>query len=952
MNDRTVVPPLPAGAALLFGAVARPPYIEWNSMPPQSARLLSIDAGPVRASPDIVEVVVRGNFVGVVARSAHAAQQGVARLRLRWSGAGGNAAAAALVGTTVLGERGDPDALADGVAVVATYRWPLTPSANRGAWAIAECRDGALTVWAPIDAAAGLRAELAALVGLSVDQVVLACVAGPAACVEARHAAADAALLSQAVGRAVQVTLAPAQIRIDDGYALVCEVRATMGPDQRVAGYQMVTGATPPSAPPLALVLAGVGSPAAQVTAAAPGAMPPYAYPAVRITAAAIVGAAPVAYPEPGVAAAHVFAHESHLDALSVAAGIDPVTMRLTEIADARGRALVRQVAERAGWTGRSGRRQTSGVAPGRGFAYASVLDIDEQSQRSHAAWVVDVAVDLSTGDVTIARVVVGHDADESPVSVPKLNAADKLLEDAAMAEASRLTAEAPAYDAWDLRASERLPARAPDGDSQRHAAPVLRGGGTAMLPAAAAVANAIYDATGVRMREPPFSPERMRQALAGKNGRAALPKRGVLAGTAAATLALLAAAFPWRAPIAPAAAPPPGFYSAQTVERGRLVAAAGDCVVCHTAPNGQSNAGGLALDTPFGIIYSTNITPDPVAGIGAWSYVAFERAMREGLHRDGRRLYPAFPYTAFAKVSDGDMQSLYGYLMSQPAVAAKPPETRLAFPFSVRPLLAGWNLLFHRNEQFRPDPARSVEWNRGAYLAEGLGHCSACHTPRNALGAEKGGKSYLGGGVAEGWDAPSLTALSSAPLPWTTDELYRYLRDGYAPLHGPAAGPMAPVVEGLAELPDSDVMAIATYVASFGNAATPEALATQAMQLQQASQSAASRLTGSGADLFAGACAVCHQAGQGTAIFGVKVPLALNTNLHASRPDNLVQVLMHGVTTSASSQIGAMPAFADSLSDRQMTVLVEYLRQLYAPQQPAWSNVGATVTRIRAGSH
>jgi nicotinate dehydrogenase subunit B len=323
---------------------------------------------------------------------------------------------------------------------------------------------------------------------------------------------------------------------------------------------------------------------------------------------------------------------------------------------------------------------------------------------------------------------------------------------------------------------------------------------------------------------------------------------------------------------------------------------------------------------------------------------------MRDGVHRDGRRLYPAFPYTSFARVSDADLQSLYAYLMSQPAVAASPPSTRLDFPFSLRPLMAGWNLLFHRNEPFRPDPAKSVEWNRGAYLAEGLGHCSACHSPRNALGAERRGKAYLGGGQAEGWDAPALNTLSAAPLPWTRESLYRYLRDGYAPLHGPAAGPMAAVVDGLAPLPDSDVMAIATYVASFGPAASHDTLATEAAALQQRSQAAAARLTGAGADLFAGACAVCHQAGQGTAVFGEKVPLALNSNLHGARPDNLVQVLMHGVATSASSQVGAMPAFADSLSDRQMTTLVEYLRQLYAPDKPAWTDVAQTVERVRAG--
>jgi nicotinate dehydrogenase subunit B len=587
-------------------------------------------------------------------------------------------------------------------------------------------------------------------------------------------------------------------------------------------------------------------------------------------------------------------------------------------------------------------------VASGRGFAYVGVLDAGAGFGTGHAAWVVDVAVDLSTGDVAISRVVVGHDAAALDTGLP---ASSGLLEGAARAEASRLTAELPAFDGWDL--IRRLPAQPDDAlattGTRQETTTVLQGAGIAMLPAAAAVANAIYDATGIRMREPPFSAARLRSALAGAESKPARSARGLLAGAGAAVLATVAAVWPWRAPIAPVASPPAGFYSSQTLERGRLAAAAGDCVVCHTAPNGRPYAGGLALDTPFGTIYSTNITPDPQTGIGAWSYAAFERAMREGVHRDGRRLYPAFPYTAFARVGDADMQSLYAYLMAQPPVAAAPPETRLAFPFSMRPLMAGWNLLFHRNEAFRPDLAKSLEWNRGAYLAEGLGHCSACHTPRNALGAEKRGKDYLGGGQAEGWDAPALNALSAAPLPWTRDELYRYLRDGYAPLHGPAAGPMAPVVEGLAALPDSDVMAIATYIASFGPAASTDTLADAATALQQRSNAAASTLSGTGARLFAGACAVCHQAGQGSAVFGEKVPLALNTNLHSPRPDNLVQVLMHGVATSASGQIGAMPAFADSLSDRQMTALVEYLRQLYAPDKPAWKDVGQTVARVRA---
>ena len=158
---------------------------------------------------------------------------------------------------------------------------------------------------------------------------------------------------------------------------------------------------------------------------------------------------------------------------------------------------------------------------------------------------------------------------------------------------------------------------------------------------------------------------------------------------------------------------------------------------------------------------------------------------MREGVHQDGRQLYPAFPYTAFAKMSDADMQALYGYLMSQPAVRAEPPRTELAFPYNLRPTLAGWNMLFHDNTPYRPDPTQSLEWNRGAYLVQGAGHCGACHTPRNSLGAEKTGTAnFLAGGSAEGWNAPALNRLAEGPRPWTAEELYQYMRTGFSTRH------------------------------------------------------------------------------------------------------------------------------------------------------------------------
>lgn len=965
MNDLRsfTEPPLPCGTAVLHGVVIRPPQIEWTAQPVQSARLLHADVDAVRRLPHVLEVVVRRDFIGLVATTAQSAEQAATQLRATWWAPSGAVEDAASLARTRVVAKDGADEVADsaGVAIEASYSWPLNVSANESVWAVAECGDSVLTIWAPIDAPGNLRAELAALLELPPAQVRLVCVATGMPCPEARHAAADAALLSRAVGRVVRVDLTPAQLRIGHGYPVISQVKAALGPDACLSVYQMVSGATPPSAPPLALVLTGVGVPTAEVPQTPVGAVPPYRYANLHISETEARGVAPVANPAEGMLAAHVFAHECALDELAAAAGIDPVHLRIAHIKDENGSALVQRVAARAGWEPGHRRAPGTGVAHGRGFAYASVPELDDQTPGSHAAWVAEVTVDMSTGEVSVARVVVGHDESAHRLSAARVGVLSDMpgqaLEHAALEEARRLTAAAASFDSWDLAAIAASPghtAPPPAKLQEKHAnQPLLRGAGTAMLPAAPAIANAIFDATGVRLREPPFSPERIRQALDDRKGLSKPQRRGMLAAAGAAALAALAAMLPWRAPIAPTSPPSAGFYSAQTIERGRLVAAAGDCAVCHTAPNGKVNAGGLALDTPFGIIYSSNITPDPDTGIGSWSYAAFERAMREGVHRDGRRLYPAFPYTAFAKISEADMQSLYAYLMSQPAVASRPPETKLAFPFNMRPMLTGWNLLFHRNTEFRPDPSRSAAWNRGAYLAEGLGHCSACHSPRNALGAEKAGKAYLGGGQAEGWDAPALGALSHAPLPWTEDELYSYMRHGYAPLHGPAAGPMAPVVESLAELPDSDVRAIATYIASFNTDVPSQAvLDDSARKLRERSEAEVELQKGAGANIFAGACAVCHTAEQGLDMFGEKLPLALNTNLHAPRPDNLIQVLMRGVSTSASSQVGAMPGFADSLSDRQMTELVEYLRRVYAPDKPAWTDVGTSVARLRTAAH
>jgi nicotinate dehydrogenase subunit B len=368
--------------------------------------------------------------------------------------------------------------------------------------------------------------------------------------------------------------------------------------------------------------------------------------------------------------------------------------------------------------------------------------------------------------------------------------------------------------------------------------------------------------------------------------------------------------------------------------------------------------------------VYATNITPDAATGLGTWSYVAFERALREGIHRDGRHLYPAFPYTHFTRVSDGDLQALYAFLMAQQPVNQLVPPTTLKFPFNVRPLMSLWNALFLKPGGLPYDAAHSATWNRGQYLVEGLGHCAACHSPRNALGAEAGGAHHLAGGWVDGWEAPALTQLSYAPIPWNKEDLVAYLRTGYSALHGSASGPMAPVISQLAALEDADIDAMANYLSSFNTAVSDADRHSLLLEIETQTAGARFPAVGgqvqSGAQLYEGACAVCHD-GPGQAVqpvpqptlalqqrfarpdvFGLNSSLAFNTNLHSERPDNLVRVILEGVATGQAGVHGAMPGFSEHFDDEQLSTLVTYLRRRFAPRQPMWSDTSETIARIR----
>lgn len=407
-----------------------------------------------------------------------------------------------------------------------------------------------------------------------------------------------------------------------------------------------------------------------------------------------------------------------------------------------------------------------------------------------------------------------------------------------------------------------------------------------------------------------------------------------------------------WQPSIRPIDPSPRTAFDPALVARGAQVAALGNCNVCHTKENGEAYAGGLPLPTPFGTIYGTNLTPDPETGIGRWSEEAFTRAMRRGIDREGAHLYPAFPYDHFAKMTDEDIKAVYAFLMTRDAVRAETPANDLRFPFKFRMLVAGWNLLYLDDHPFQPDPSRDELWNRGAYLAEGAGHCSSCHTPRNRFGAEDKGHAY-DGGVAENWRAPALNEKSPAPVPWTEDHLFTYLRSGFVEQHGVAAGPMAPVVRNMADVPDQDVRAIAHYIAARMGAPSPEReqkaqKLIAAAETHGGAQMAAAAPAGADdrtAIIYQGACARCHE-GAGPS-YSQGIPLPLSKTLTMPDPRNVIHLIFEGVRPAEGEAGPRMPGFAGALTDQQTADLVTYLRGRFT-DQPAWNDVKGAVGDVR----
>jgi mono/diheme cytochrome c family protein len=372
---------------------------------------------------------------------------------------------------------------------------------------------------------------------------------------------------------------------------------------------------------------------------------------------------------------------------------------------------------------------------------------------------------------------------------------------------------------------------------------------------------------------------------------------------------------------------------SAAAVARGEYLLKAADCVACHTVgESGKPFAGGVAFKLPFGTIYSSNITPDPTYGIGAYTDDEFVRAVREGVRRDGKHLYPAFPYTAYTQLSRDDVLAIKAYLWTLPPVAQPNRANELGFPFSQRWGMILWDAAFHKSGRFAPDPTKSAQWNSGAYLATALGHCGECHTPRNlGFGLEHGRE--LAGEELQGWRAYNITADPQHGIgSWTDDQILAYLASGHAPSHASAGGPMLEAVShSLQFLNPADASALVTYLRTVPahegkhpitvDAQPPAVVASNAMlpspdELRSESQ---------GLALFEGACASCHQwngSGRQTPYASLQGMRSVND----PSAKNVTQVILQGAKMRVGDSDVFMPAFADAYSNAEVAALANYV--------------------------
>jgi mono/diheme cytochrome c family protein len=378
---------------------------------------------------------------------------------------------------------------------------------------------------------------------------------------------------------------------------------------------------------------------------------------------------------------------------------------------------------------------------------------------------------------------------------------------------------------------------------------------------------------------------------------------------------------------------------SAEQIARGAYLAQAGSCMGCHTARGGAAYAGGRGLPTPFGTVYASNLTPDVQTGIGSWSRAHFWRALHNGRSRDGRLLYPAFPYTNYTSVTREDADALYAYLMSLAPVVQENRKQELRFPFNQQAALAVWRALYFRPGQYKPDAARSAEWNRGAYLVGGLGHCNACHASRNVLGAVRDPLDFNGGLIpVQNWYAPSLQSPEEASVAdWDREQVITLLRAGVSQ-HASVMGPMAEVVRRSTQyLSEPDLRAMANFLQSL-----PLAHREKPPAVAQTPASAAR-----GERLYGQHCARCHGE-QGEGAPGAYPALAGNRAVTLDPPANLVHVVLAGgfpPATTGNPRPFGMPPFANDLNDEDIAAVLSYIRH-------SWGNQGVAVSVLEVNRY
>jgi mono/diheme cytochrome c family protein len=379
---------------------------------------------------------------------------------------------------------------------------------------------------------------------------------------------------------------------------------------------------------------------------------------------------------------------------------------------------------------------------------------------------------------------------------------------------------------------------------------------------------------------------------------------------------------------------------NSDVVRRGEYLARAGDCIACHTSPEGKLFAGSRAMPTPFGTLYSTNITPDPQTGIGKWTADQFYQMMHTGRSPDQGLLYPAMPFASYTKVTREDSDAIYAYLKTVPPVHQQNRPNDLRFPYNNRALILGWRTLFFTEGEYKYNSEQSAEWNRGAYLVQGLGHCGMCHTPINALGGSSESQAFQGGLIPmQNWYAPSLTNNKEAGLgDWSIDEIVDLLRTGIS-ARGAVYGPMAEVVyNSLQYLTVEDTRAMAVYLKSIGQNAPPPKATSNVPSTE------GSLLLSLGKTVYDQHCASCHGK-NGEGMPPHYPPLAQNQSIQMESAVNAIRMVLNGgypPGTGDNPRPYGMPPFAQNLSDNEVAAVVTYIRV-------SWGNRGAPVSAAEA---